>query len=190
MAGACHTGPTCTVLNPGQAHTLPGIHGNAAGAHGPGKSMLTYYISEGVLVGTVAGKFVHIFAASGGGGGTLSKEGPVDPEAVNNPYKTGQKTEGKTRGGPIPVGVYRIESPAPWHNGRAARLVPSGSDAKFRKATGRDGGFLIHTRGKLGSDGCIVPMVQADFVKLMDGLAADGGGHLTVLETMEDGAFA
>ena len=155
-----------------------------------GKAVLTYYIKEGILVGQVAGKLIHIFAASGGGGGTKKISGPAEPSTVNNPYLTGQRKHGRVRGGPIPVGRYIIEPPKPWHHTQAARLQPSVSAAHFSAATGRDGGFLIHGRGPLGSDGCIVPKIPSQFIELMNGLASDVGGTLTVLEAQSGSRFA
>jgi Protein of unknown function (DUF2778) len=153
-----------------------------------GKANLTYYIFEGVLVGTVGGEQIHILALSGGGGATRRKEGPTDPNAVNNPYRTGQVKVGNARGGPIPLGRYDIRKPAPWHKGWAARLDPV-DPRGFLAATGR-GGFLIHGRGPLGSDGCIVPLVPSQFQALMHGLEKDDGGALTVLESFGDARFA
>lgn len=153
-----------------------------------GNAVLTYYIFEGVLVGTVGGKSIHIFAQSGGGGSSTIRASA--PDAVNNPYRTGQKAvKGKVRGGPIPIGKYIIKKPAPWHKGHAARLEPVPA-SHFQERTGRSGGFLIHRSGPLGSDGCIVPVNVAEFEDLMNGLTKDNGGILTVLETMDGGRFA
>jgi hypothetical protein len=161
-----------------------------------GKASLTYYIWEGILVGQVAGERIFMLAASGGGGGTI-KPHPDEPQNVNNPYATGRLTHSHgggtgrpVRGGPIPVGRYLIEPPKPWHKTRAARLIPSVPASRFTALTGRSGGFLIHGRGPLGSDGCIVPLLPSDFPKLMDGLEADGGGVLTVLEAQGGSRFA
>ena len=156
-----------------------------------GKANLTYYIFEGVLVGSVNGRFVHMFVHSGGGGGTKNPAGPSEPDAVNNVYRTGQKTEParNLRGGPIPLGKYIIRKPAPWHNGRAARLEPT-NPLDFQKATGGRSDFLIHGRGPLGSDGCLVPLNRAEFAGLMDGLEKDGGGTLWVLQAMGGAMFA
>lgn len=156
-----------------------------------GRANLTYYISEGVLVGSVNGTFIHVFAHSGGGGGSTRATGPSDPDAVNNVYLTGQLTQpGRdVRGGPIPPGRYIIRKPGRWHGGRAARLEPT-DPLGFQKATGRSGGFLIHGRGPLGSDGCLVPLLSAQFHTLMDGLEKDDGGILWVLQAMGGAMFA
>jgi hypothetical protein len=157
------------------------------GEYEMGKATLTYYIFEGVLVGTVDGKTIHIWAKSGGGGG--STKGASAPDAVNNPYLTSQKLKVGIRGGPIPIGRYKIQRPAPWHRGLAARLEPE-PPSHFQKRTGRGGGFLIHGSGPLGSDGCIVPTDKAEFLALINGLMKDNGGILTVLETMGGERFA
>ncbi len=161
-----------------------------------GKANLTYYIFEGVLTGTVNGRFVHIFTYSGGGSGYDPKRPKAanysrDSQAANNPYRTGQVTNeaANIRGGPIPPGKYIIAKPSKWHGSRAARLEPV-NPVTFFKRTGRDGGFLIHGRGPIGSDGCLVPVAPSDFQRLMDGLEKDDGGALWVLETMGGDMFA
>lgn len=154
---------------------------------------LTYYIFEGVLVGTAGEKSFHIFALSGGGGGSKSKQkGWVKSEVVNNPYMTGLETKdtksGHQHGGPIPVGGYQIEKPEKNHkgHGRWASLTPMSGN----KMAGRSGGFAIHGRGQHGSDGCIVPTNPANFHQLMDALEKDGGGTLFVLPAMGGTDFA
>jgi hypothetical protein len=156
-----------------------------------GKANLTYYIFEGLLVGTVGGKGVHIFALSGGGATATKSTAIRDEQAVNSPYRTGQLTQpGKgIRGGPIPPGKYTIKKPAQWRNMRAARLEPA-SPLSFQAATGRDGGFLIHLRGGSGSDGCIVPVDSSQYHSLMDGLVKDDGGTLWVFESFGGSMFA
>jgi len=156
-----------------------------------GKALLTYYIFEGILVGQAGGKSFHIFALSGGGGGSKStKPGWVAGGVVNNPYMTGLKERdtksGHRHGGPLPVGRYTIAKPEANHGGKGrwATLVPDPWNVMMNRA-----GFAIHGRGQHGSDGCIVPTNPADFQRLMDALEADGGGVLHVLSSM-DGDFA
>jgi hypothetical protein len=155
-----------------------------------GSAQLTYAILEGLLTGRAAGRALHIFALSGGGGGSTSTaEGWVDGRTVNNPYRTGLKTVDRPRhrhGGPIPVGRYTILRPEPNHHGhgRWATLVPDPGN----HMTGRDG-FGIHGRGPHGSDGCVVPTNRAVFHLLMDALGEDGGGTLHVVSSMA-GEFA
>src|SRR5579864_5881878 len=75
---------------------------------------LTYYIFEGVLTGIVDGRLYHLFALSGGGGGSTTN---ATQASANNPYMEGLKTSdtpkglGHTHGGPIPPGKYKIEKP-------------------------------------------------------------------------------
>jgi len=50
------------------------------------------------------------------------------------------------------------------------------------------GGFLIHSQGDLGSDGCIV-LPDDVFDDVMGKLQKSAGGHLQVCQAMEDSAF-
>ena len=147
---------------------------------------LTYYIFEGVLTGRADGKFIHILALSGGGGGSTRN---TSTDATNNPYAEGQKTTGTgaghVHGGPIPPGSYQIATPAHHHHlGLAAHLTNVGKEPYGRS------GFYIHTRGTHGSDGCIVPLSKSDFETLMASLSVSHGGKLFVLESMGGSAFA
>jgi hypothetical protein len=159
------------------------------------KANFTYYISEGILVGTANNTPFYISALSGGGG--MSSKGITDSSVVNNPYMTGKKTsyEGKNnatsenRGGPIPLGRYRIAPPTLGYGYKYARLLPFGQTVRTLHGIKRDG-FLIHSRGKLGSDGCIVPVSFDSLKSLMDALEVSQGGMLFVVESMNEGAFA
>jgi hypothetical protein len=157
----------------------------ANGANGPilGAS-LTYYIFEGVLVGTIGGNYIHEFALSGGGGGSTQN---TPSGSANNPYSEGLKTSGKglrhQHGGPIPPGRYIIHQPTEHaHLGLSAYLEPAGGNMM-----GRDG-FFIHGRGSHGSDGCVVPL--SNFTSLMAALGREGGGVLFVQEAMGGARFA
>jgi type VI secretion system (T6SS) effector TldE1-like protein len=150
-------------------------------------AQLTYYLFEGVLVGTADGKQFHISAASGGGGGS-TKSAPAD--STNNPYSTGLKTleakKNHVHGGAIPPGKYTIAAPSQHpHLGRSAQLVPAGSQPMYGR-----GGFFIHGRGPHGSDGCIVPLHPQQFTQLMQALEHSKGGALRVEEAMGGGRFA
>lgn len=149
---------------------------------------LTYYIWEGVLVGTAKGVFIHTFAACGGGGGSTEHPAPN----ANNPYQQGLKTVEGSRfvkhvhGGPLPMGPYAIARPA--HHPKlklSARLTPTGGQPMF----GRDG-LLIHGPGPHGSDGCIVVESRKALVTLMNALKASDGGTLHVEEAMYGERFA
>ena len=157
-----------------------------------GKARLTYSIYEGLLTGTANNKPVHIFALSGGGGGSTSHRlGAIDPSLVNNPDATGVKTTdnktGHHHGGPIPLGSYTVSAPFLHstkdgkHSFQCVRLTPD----KDNHMMGRDG-FLIHGTGKHGSDGCIVPTNAAAFHGLMSALSHDGGGRLIVISRIGD----
>jgi type VI secretion system (T6SS) effector TldE1-like protein len=148
---------------------------------------LTYYLFEGLLVGTAGSRRVHITALSGGGGGS-TKATPAP--STNNPYMTGFKTiDTKTQhvhGGPIPPGKYVITTPNRHpHLGRAAQLTPCGPQPMYGRS-----GFYIHGRGVHGSDGCIVPLDTTEFDHLMTALEHSRGGTLYVEEAMGGDRFA
>ena len=150
-------------------------------------AQLTYYLFEGVLVGTADGRPFHILALSGGGGGS-TKAAPAD--STNNPYMTGLKTRDSKKshvhGGAIPPGKYIIAVPAQHpHLGRSAQLTPVGSQPMYGR-----GGFYIHGRGPHGSDGCIVPLNTQQFAELMQALERVKGGALRVEEAMGGARFA
>jgi hypothetical protein len=139
---------------------------------------LSYYISEGLLTGLAAGHMVSLRAMSGGGGGSTKHGGNTD---TNNPSSTGLKETSAHRGGPLPAGRYKIAAPSRRaHLGLCAELDPYDKD-QGAHMFGR-GGFFIHGRGPLGSDGCIVPMES--FAELMGYLTKDRGGVLVVFATM------
>jgi hypothetical protein len=143
---------------------------------------LTYYIFEGVLVG--AG--LHMSVGSGGGSGSTRR---APTPTANNPYATAVRTrghgKGHVHGGPIPAGIYQIETPAKHgHLGLSAALLPRGP------LPGGRGGFYIHGRGPHGSDGCLVPVKNDDFKTLMELLRKSEGGTLVVRDMTGDTAFA
>jgi hypothetical protein len=88
----------------------------------PGTAQLTYYIFEGVLTGFIENQFIHEIASSGGAGG--SRDSPTNKkrafikaaphtEDANNPYSYALQEDSGIgrRGGPIPPGSYRIQTP-------------------------------------------------------------------------------
>lgn len=154
-----------------------------------GCASLTYYIWEGLLVGTVAGGFIHAAAMCGGGGGSTLR---VPTGSANNPYMVPFRTRGAPRaadhvhGGPIPLGRYRIAIPRDHPRlGLSARLTPRDGQPMF----GRDG-FFIHGAGPHGSDGCIVPEDAREFQALMSALQTSLGGTLYVEEATGGERFA
>lgn len=148
-----------------------------------GTANLTFAIFEGVLTGTAGGKSWHVFAASGGRGGSKTPK-VVDPTVANNPYATGVKLKSGNSGGPIPAGRYVIEKPVANYKGRGrwAKLIPDKCNSMHGRA-----GFAIHGSGPRGSDGCIVPKNKAEFHELMNALEADNGGTLFVIDTFDGG---
>lgn len=163
------------------AHQLHGTTKHPA--HG---ATLTYYIKQGLLVGTAGGKPVRVLAFSGGGGG--SKTGWVQKGTANNPAMAGHKTSGghkdhkhHSHGGPIPPGQYTIRTPDGKHPNLgpiSAALTPSSHNHMHGRA-----GFFIHGRGPHGSDGCIVPHTDKEFHALMRVLTESQGGSLTVVDS-------
>jgi hypothetical protein len=141
-----------------------------------------YNILEEVLVGSLDGTSITAHVVSGGRAGSKTK-GVVNPFLANNPYATHVK-EGKTPGGPVIMGKYRLkthESKPSW-----IRLLPFAENAMH----GRDG-FAIHGRGPRGSDGCIVP-TQFAVVQLLYSLVKareTNGGAAPTLAVVAIGDF-
>ena len=153
----------------------------------PTGASLSYFIWERLLAGVIGGQQIHIPALSGGGGG--SNRRPSNDDA-NNPYSVGVQTDGAPdafdhrHGGPIPLGKYIIKPPARHPRlGPSARLEPTAQPMLGRS------GFLIHGRGRHGSDGCIVPINQDHLKPLLEALTASKGGVLYVEEAMGGARF-
>lgn len=153
----------------------------------PGTGQLTYYIFEGVLTGIFGTEQLYVTAWSGGGGGAKKVR---SDENTNNPYMFGLKAiEDKNkkpivRGGPIPPGSWKIFPPGP-HKG--FKKMVCALEPRFTPPNDR-GGFLIHSQGDLGSDGCIV-LPDDNFDNVMNKLKKSAGGHLQVFQAMGDAAF-
>ena len=154
----------------------------------PGTGQLTYYISEGVLAGIFGTEQIYVTAWSGGGGGAKKLE---PNENTNNPYMYALKAvEDKNkkpimRGGPIPPGSWKIYPPG--HHKGFKKLVCV-LEPQFAVPNDRSG-FLIHSQGDKGSDGCIV-LPDKVYDDVMGKLKKSAGGHLQVCQAMEDSAFA
>jgi hypothetical protein len=136
---------------------------------------MMYLIKERLLFGDVGGEHFSMTAVSGGRAG--SKEGGVvDHSVANNPYCTGQKLNNSRGivGGPIPCGTYVMEIDTT-KKSKWIRLVPHSSNFM-----GSRGGFAIHGKGLRGSDGCIVPLVYVDLVKLWHAVKQNNGVELEV----------
>jgi hypothetical protein len=134
-------------------------------------SMLTYDVRAEMLTGLVGSAIFNIRAVSGGGRGSTVKPGGEG----GLKYWNFEQKQGINRGGPIPPGLYICEYlPNYEHFGRCAILLQTPTSVflppekgKMPRFHNRDG-FLIHGRGPLGSDGCIVPMAR--YNELMDAL--------------------
>jgi hypothetical protein len=150
---------------------------------------LTYYILEGVLTGIFGTEQFCVTAWSGGGGGSYNKATPN--ENANNPYMyllrevKDKNNKPIVRGGPISPGPWRVHRPGPYPG---YRRIVSVLEPQFTLPNKRSG-FLIHSQGDLGSDGCIV-LPDAVFDDVMAKLKKSAGGHLQVCQAMEDSAFA
>lgn len=125
---------------------------------------LTFNIESGRLSGEIEGVKINTFAASGGRGGTKTKDAEI-PMLVNNVFYTKVKRENnksKTVGGSIPLGEYVLGLRKDPKTGKVTknwvRLNPrNAAQVQYMQFQGRDG-MAIHGRGPRGSDGCIVPL--------------------------------
>jgi hypothetical protein len=89
------------------------------------------------------------------------------------------------RGGPIPPGSWKVYPPGEYKGFKRKVCV---LEPQFKVPNDRSG-FLIHSQGDLGSDGCIV-LPNTMFDSVMGKLEKSAGGHLRVCQAMEDSAFA
>jgi hypothetical protein len=145
------------------------------------KASLHYSIFLGWLWGTAGDESFGLSAWSGGRGGSTTPHA-VDPATVNNPFRTGQKTDHAhgVHGGPLPIGEYHIATPHHHpHLGLSAQLTYHSGGLTFG-LLGRGDDFFIHGHGPHGSDGCIVPDLATEFHRLMDALTKSHGGELSV----------
>ena len=134
-------------------------------------------------------KWIRLKAVSGGGRGQKIKkvEHPhgIHDSRLFTSLSEREKPIGHHRGGPLPHGAYRINTPANHNFGTAAKphmvhaceLIPTNQQMYGRND------FFIHGQGQLGSDGCIVPL-HGRVGEVFQLIAEHGGGWLQV-ETME-----
>ncbi|MCC6662029.1 MAG: DUF2778 domain-containing protein [Phycisphaerales bacterium] len=136
---------------------------------------MTYYIAEARLTGTIGTETFTINAVSGGRAGSRTR-GAVNFRIANNPLLVCRKEDEAHGivGGPIPPGGYTMK-PHPKHD-YWIRLEPDDTN----EMCNRDG-FAIHGRGKIGSQGCIVPMQASDLKRLYKTLKEAGTARLTVV---------
>jgi hypothetical protein len=140
---------------------------------------LTYDISARHLYGTVDQTSFDIVAVSGGRAGSTTP-GATDAWLANNPFKTHQKESSTKKGGPIPPGLYTMKATHPVNSFKRIVLTPDDSNDMSAEAGGTRGGFLIHPRGPIGSQGCIVPMHSNDFARLWQAVRNDDDCDLEV----------
>jgi hypothetical protein len=164
-----------------------------AAREGQGMGSLRYSIASQLLTGDVAGKSFSIFTVSGGGrGSTRTPHGQPDQKIMASwDHRTKTSKATNVRGGPLPPGFYIVHAPTKHAKlGLSAYLEPTVTAVLHMNPIGqvevspRDFepgvGFYIHGRGKLGSDGCLVPMDQ--FHELMAALKKDAGLPLRVVD--------
>ncbi|HMF36074.1 MAG TPA: tlde1 domain-containing protein [Isosphaeraceae bacterium] len=140
---------------------------------------LTYDISARRLYGKLDDTSFDIVAVSGGRAGSTTP-GAVDPSLANNPFRTRQKESTTKKGGPIPPGLYGMKATHPLNSFKRIVLTPDASNDMSAEGGGTRGGFLIHPRGPIGSQGCIVPMNASDFADLWQAVRDNDGGTLEV----------
>jgi len=152
---------------------------------------LTYDISKELLYGTVGNHKFQTRAYSGGGRGKQEGHGPGESSLVSRLSTTIEDRSKGIHGGPLPHGVYICEYVAhhvKYHECVHLKTTDSSRVINSRFAGtpiwhGRlkDGDFYIHGRGKEGSDGCVVPAVPAERVRLSKAIKDDPATTLTVI---------
>ncbi len=152
---------------------------------------LTYDIAKELLYGKVGKHRFHMRAFSGGGRGKKAKYGPGEQTLTSRLSTTIADDDHGVRGGPLPPGEYLCTYVA--HHSKfhecihlkttlSSRYIAS-PVARFPIWHGRpkDGDFYVHGRGKLGSDGCIVPEIEAERLRLNRAVKQNSGTKLTVV---------
>lgn len=147
---------------------------------------LTYYITEGLLVGTINGENINIPASSGGG--AFSSLGYTKKPLINNVcfmdaragWKSHAQISKDNRGGAIVIGIYNIQPFIVDGKKTRVNLKPTPGTQNIINQLGRSGAFQIHFKGKYGSDGCIIPDKDKDFEMLIEKLSKSSGGVLLV----------
>lgn len=149
------------------------------------KDGLEYRIADQVLEGILGGVKIRILAGCGGRAGS-TKTNPL-ANVAQNPCMTDLKhvKGNKTAriGGPLPCGLYKMKATQKQVTPKKGTtkfidwiaLEPEKSNLMFGR-----GGFAIHGRGEIGSQGCIVPYSASEFKKLYDCVKSNNGGILKV----------
>jgi len=112
---------------------------------------LEYNVASMRLKGNIDGFLIDTLAYSGGRGGTKTA-GAANERIINNPLLSSLKyTKGVkgSIGGPLPSGLYKLMLHSKVNE---VKLIPVSVVNNYGR-----GEFLIHGRGKIGSQGCIVP---------------------------------
>ena len=123
------------------------------------KADLIFNITEGSLTGSLDGEYFNSRACSGGRGGSKEKNAEIY-FLKNNPFSATVKGPDDLKkhpkdarvGGTLPLGFYSLHTHSKKDLIRVNPLPGTGTHGR--------NAFLIHGRGRRGSDGCIVP---ADF---------------------------
>lgn len=140
-----------------------------------------YYVWSETLVGNLEGTSFCIRAVSGGGRGRT--EGEAEKSFASFSPHVATDNETGRRGGALPPGLWRIELPSQYRGNMAkpaAKLTPVSnqvSDYATREYSAAP--FLIHGRGKLGSDGCLV-IEKTERKLLLDAVEKAGGATILV----------
>jgi hypothetical protein len=150
---------------------------------------LTYDIAKELLYGTVGKEKFHLKAYSGGGRGKAAGYGPGESSLRSHLSTTKEDEDAGIRGGPIPPGDYRcvylahhhpfkgaVIQLSPQHSARAIHTVFASMPIVHHR-----GGFYIHGRGELGSDGCIVPEIPTERIRLNNAVKKEHGTVLKVI---------
>lgn len=142
--------------------------------------MLIYDSGHEILHGTVGTTQFSFRAFSGGGRGFNPRKAAKGhtSDATVSSWDFHTKEHGSVRGGPLPPGNYKCVYYA---------NHPTFHECVFLRALevphlGTRGGFFIHGRGPKGSDGCIVPALSSDRVKLIAAIKNHPGTVLRVVD--------
>jgi hypothetical protein len=136
--------------------------------------MLIYDSGHEMLHGTVGTTQFSFRAYSGGGRGSVNKPAGV---ATVSSWSFRIKEHGNVRGGPLPPGNYKCVY---YSNHPKFHECISLNPIDVADLANRDG-FFIHGRGPKGSDGCIVPAVKDDRLKLIASIKNHPGTVLRVV---------
>jgi len=154
---------------------------------------LTYNAAAELLTGSIGERHFYIRALSGGGRGSTVAGGARNATSsylATTALVKDSKGHHLQRGGTLPPGKYKCVYMARhptfheciWLNRSAQQMRYINSPfAMHPIAHHRGNDFFIHGTGKLGSDGCIVPVHKAERAKLNHAIRDFSGDvYLTV----------